>query len=163
MLSRVSFSGTAGNPEAPKSSLSLPKTPSALNPQRLTNFDPSETLDYDNVRASPNRRDRMSIIRTVVIVLRAFLTPRGNIIAENLVLRHQIGLLQRAAKRPALRQSDRILWVWLSRLWPDWRSCLLIVQPAPSFAGIDKVSSSIGAGSLARKPGAQESRQRSAH
>jgi len=24
---------------------------------------------------------------------------------------------------------DRILWVWLSRLWSGWRSALLIVQP----------------------------------
>ena len=24
---------------------------------------------------------------------------------------------------------DRIFWVWLSRIWPDWRSCLVIVRP----------------------------------
>ena len=71
----------------------------------------------------------MSIIRTVVIVLRAFLMPRGNIIAENLALRHQLGILQRSVKRPMLRQWDRILWVWLSRFWAGWRSALLIVQP----------------------------------
>ena len=32
-------------------------------------------------------------------------------------------------KRPRLRQRDRILWVWLSRLWSDWRACLIIAQP----------------------------------
>ena len=32
-------------------------------------------------------------------------------------------------RRPRLRQRDRIFWVWLSRLWPGWRSALLIVQP----------------------------------
>jgi len=42
---------------------------------------------------------------------------------ENLALRHQIGVLQRAArKRPKLTPGDRLLWVWLSRIWSDWRS-----------------------------------------
>ena len=37
--------------------------------------------------------------------------------------------MQRNAKRPRLRQRDRIFWVWLSKLWSDWRSVLVIVQP----------------------------------
>jgi len=32
-------------------------------------------------------------------------------------------------KRPKLRMRDRIFWVLLSRLWPNWRSALAIVQP----------------------------------
>jgi hypothetical protein len=28
-----------------------------------------------------------------------------------------------------LRWTDRALWVWLSRLWNDWRSALLMVKP----------------------------------
>jgi len=31
--------------------------------------------------------------------------------------------------RPKLREGDRIFWVWLSRLWADWRSSLMIVKP----------------------------------
>jgi len=35
---------------------------------------------------------------------------------ENLTLRHQFGVLKRAApKRPELTVSDRLLWVWLCR------------------------------------------------
>jgi hypothetical protein len=50
--------------------------------------------------------------------------------AEILALRHQINILRRSSqKRPRLRVSDRILWVWLSRLWSNWRSALLIVRP----------------------------------
>ena len=50
--------------------------------------------------------------------------------AENLALRHQIGVLQRsAAKRPKLTSGDRLLWICLSRLWRDWRSALAIVKP----------------------------------
>jgi putative transposase len=49
---------------------------------------------------------------------------------ENLALRHQIGVLQRSArKRPKLTPGDRLLWVWLSCLWRDWRSALAIVKP----------------------------------
>jgi len=49
---------------------------------------------------------------------------------ENLALRHQLAVLQRSVKRPELRKRDRAFWVWLSRLWPDWRSALVVVQPA---------------------------------
>ena len=48
---------------------------------------------------------------------------------ENLALRQQLAVLQRTAKRPRLRQRDRIFWVWLSKLWSDWWSVLVIVQP----------------------------------
>ena len=71
----------------------------------------------------------MSVVRVIVAVVRAFLLPRSVMLTENLALRHQLGILQRSVKRPKLRQRDRILWVWLSRLWPNWRSCLIIVKP----------------------------------
>ena len=49
---------------------------------------------------------------------------------ENLALRHQIGVLQRSArKRFNLTPADRLLWVWLSRIWSDWRSALAIIKP----------------------------------
>jgi hypothetical protein len=41
---------------------------------------------------------------------------------ENLALRQQILVLQRSArKRPKLTPEDRLLWVWVSRIWRDWR------------------------------------------
>jgi hypothetical protein len=36
---------------------------------------------------------------------------------------------KQSVKRPKLRPRDRIFWVWLSRLWSNWRSALSIVQP----------------------------------
>ncbi len=49
---------------------------------------------------------------------------------ENVALRHQIGVLRRSVKcRPRLCTADRLLWVWLSRAWSDWRSSLVIVKP----------------------------------
>jgi transposase InsO family protein len=48
---------------------------------------------------------------------------------ENLALRHQLGVLHRSVKRPKLTPPDRVLWVWLSAVWNDWRSVLVIVKP----------------------------------
>jgi len=42
---------------------------------------------------------------------------------EDLALRHQIGVLQRSArKRVKLSPLDRLLWAWLSRIWSDRRA-----------------------------------------
>ena len=71
----------------------------------------------------------MAVLRVFVALIRALLMPRAAILAENLALRHQLGILQWSVKRPRLRQRDRILWVWLSRFWANWRSCLIIVKP----------------------------------
>src|SRR5437867_9788061 len=49
---------------------------------------------------------------------------------ENLALRQQLAVYKRTVNRPKLRRSDRLLWVWLSRVWPAWRQALVIVAPA---------------------------------
>src|SRR5438132_13560513 len=36
---------------------------------------------------------------------------------ENLALRQQLAVYKRTTNRPRLRRSDRVLWVWLSRVW----------------------------------------------
>jgi putative transposase len=49
---------------------------------------------------------------------------------ENLALRHQINVLRRGVgRRLRLSCADRLLWVWLSRLWTAWRSALVVVKP----------------------------------
>jgi putative transposase len=64
------------------------------------------------------------------------LKSRAALQLENIALRHQLGVLQRAAKnrRLHLNASDRFLWGWLSHVWPDWRSVLVIVQPETVLA-----------------------------
>jgi hypothetical protein len=56
--------------------------------------------------------------------------------AEILALRHQLLVLQRSCRGHKLRLGwcDRVLWVWLSQLWNDWRSALLIVKPETVIA-----------------------------
>ena len=45
------------------------------------------------------------------------------------VYRQQLGVYQRSAKRPILKNGDRLFWVVISRLWKDWRSELFVVRP----------------------------------
>lgn len=61
--------------------------------------------------------------------IRALAAGRARLIVENLALRQQLAIYCRTTKRPKLRPRDRVFWVWLSRLWPDWRSALIVVQP----------------------------------
>src|SRR5215471_6532264 len=48
---------------------------------------------------------------------------------ENIALRHQLAVFTREKKRPRLRDRDRLFWITLQRLWKDWRSALVFVQP----------------------------------
>jgi len=63
--------------------------------------------------------------------LRNCLRTRAALHAEILALRHQLLVLQRSNRnrRLRLKPGDRVLWVWISRLWSSWRSALLIVKP----------------------------------
>src|SRR5256712_14095784 len=73
---------------------------------------------------------------TVLFSLRDCFRARAVLQAEILALRHQLLVLQRSSRRPRLRLrwADRVLWVWLSRLWNDWRSALLLVKPETVIA-----------------------------
>jgi len=53
---------------------------------------------------------------------------------EILALRHQLGVVHRSVKRPKLTAADRLLWVWLSEVWINWRSALVIVKPETVIA-----------------------------
>ena len=37
-------------------------------------------------------------------------------------------------RRLRLRSCDRLVWVWLSRVWSNWRSALRIVRPETVIA-----------------------------
>ena len=52
-----------------------------------------------------------------------------NLTAENLALRHQLVVLSRNQKQPALNNRDRMFWIFLSRFWSGWRKAVVIVQP----------------------------------
>jgi hypothetical protein len=52
----------------------------------------------------------------LVATVSSVLKTRAVLQLENIALRHQIGVLQRSAKkRPKLSAADRLLCIWLSR------------------------------------------------
>jgi len=97
--------------------------------QGLARFASCGPISYDSAAQNPNRGVAMGFVSMIVFFLRAVLGNRAAIAAENLALRQQLVVLQVSAKRPKLRKRDLLLWVWLSRLWSGWRSCLMIVKP----------------------------------
>jgi putative transposase len=73
---------------------------------------------------------------SLLAVLHDSFRARVALQAEILALRHQVLVLQRRNQKQRLRLSaaDRLLWVWLSRIWRDWRSALRIVKPETVIA-----------------------------
>jgi hypothetical protein len=50
--------------------------------------------------------------------------------AEIVVLRHQLNVLRRCSpSRPRLTIVDRLIFVWLFRIFPSVRSAITIVEP----------------------------------
>jgi len=72
-------------------------------------------------------------LKNLVILLFEFIRllfkNRHNLILENLLLRQQIIILKRKTKKPKLKNIDRIILIWISKLWNDWKSALIIVKP----------------------------------
>jgi hypothetical protein len=71
----------------------------------------------------------MGASKAMVSRFKTFVVARFHLALENLALRQQLKVLKRSGKRPELRPRDRVFWVLLSALWPDWRSALVIVKP----------------------------------
>jgi hypothetical protein len=51
------------------------------------------------------------------------------LVLENLALRQQLSAMKRTARRPHLRTRDRLFWIVLARLWKNWRTAVVLVQP----------------------------------
>jgi hypothetical protein len=80
---------------------------------------PREDSLLGHVHTALNRSNLAHIVRS-----------RAALQLEILALRHQLHVLERSRPgRVPLRQSDRLLWVLLSRIWPGWRNAVVIVKP----------------------------------
>src|SRR5260370_42648476 len=71
----------------------------------------------------------LSALRLLGAAVSAAVKSRSTLQLENLALRHQLGVLRRSVKRPRMTSVERLLWAWLSEVWNDWRSSLVIVKP----------------------------------
>jgi hypothetical protein len=60
--------------------------------------------------------------------LRFIFRSKQDIALENLALRQQLAVQQRSIKRPKIKNSDRIFWIWMARFWNNWRSSLIVVS-----------------------------------
>jgi len=71
----------------------------------------------------------VSILRVILLLLRALFRDRSQLVLENLDLCQQLAVLRHKASRPRLRRADRAFWVSLARVWDQWRSALILVKP----------------------------------
>ena len=69
------------------------------------------------------------MLKIILFALASAFRSRRQLAIENLVLRHQLEVLQRTAKRPKLTLADRTLLVWISKSLDNWKQHLTIVQP----------------------------------
>ena len=77
----------------------------------------------------------LGLIRLFLGSLVALFRSRAAIVAENLALRHQLGILLRS--RPArlpFTSWDRALWAFALQRFPGWRQRLVIVNPETVIA-----------------------------
>src|SRR5919204_1509604 len=66
----------------------------------------------------------------LVAVLRAAVLGRSDLIAETLLLRHQLAVLTRPTRqRPRLRARDKLVWLLARLVHPDRRQHLVLVRP----------------------------------
>jgi len=81
-------------------------------------------------RLIPFSARMLALFVALLAALRSAIRSRLELEAEILAIRHQLAVLQRQApKRPRLGRTDRLVWILLSRLWPNWRRAIQIVTP----------------------------------
>ena len=67
------------------------------------------------------------VIQAVNTVI--FIRSRGALLGSNIALRQQLVVYLRRQRRPVLKNRDRLFWIVLSRIWPQWKSALVLVKP----------------------------------
>jgi len=78
------------------------------------------------------------LFSALLAFLRALVLPKASLALENAGLRQQLAVCLRCAKPPRLQPGDRIFWVLLRRLWPNWTRPLSIVRPATVIGWCNK-------------------------
>jgi putative transposase len=77
----------------------------------------------------------LTALLSLIVSIRSWFRTRALLQVEILALRHQVAVLKRSQRRRLrLNSADRLFWVWLSRLWSQWRSALFIVKPETVIA-----------------------------
>jgi hypothetical protein len=88
------------------------------------------------------KRPMVALLSQLLLAIRSRFTRRARLEAENLLLRQQLVVLRRKSpRRVRLWNIDRLLLVWLYRLYPSLLDAII--------TGTDVVSAPTGVGSLA--------------
>jgi putative transposase len=72
------------------------------------------------------------VVSALLAFVASLFRSQASLRLEHLALRHQLAVYKLTVPRPRLRPTDptdRLLWGWLSRLWPGWQAALAFVQP----------------------------------
>jgi putative transposase len=73
----------------------------------------------------------VAILSAVVSIFAFRFRGRAALELELVALRHQVTVLRRQRPgRPQLSSLDRLLWVWLYRIWPQIIDAMVLVKPA---------------------------------
>src|SRR5258708_31179752 len=72
----------------------------------------------------------IELLRLILHIMASLFRPRTKLVAEILILRQQLNVLRRqVSRRPQLRNTDRLLFVWLYRWFPSVLSAIAILRP----------------------------------
>src|SRR5712691_7043901 len=72
------------------------------------------------------------MLELLIVISRALaLALRGHreLVLENLALRQQLTAVKRTTKRIHLQTRDRLFWIAFARIWRNWRTAVVLVQP----------------------------------
>jgi hypothetical protein len=73
----------------------------------------------------------ITILLALVSLLSFRVRRRAYLELELIALRHQVSVLRRQRPgRARLFCADRLLWVWLYRIWPQALDAIVLVKPA---------------------------------
>src|SRR5450755_1319617 len=73
----------------------------------------------------------ITVLYALISLLSFRLRSRASLELELIALRHQVTVLRRQyPSRPKLFRADRLLWVWLYRIWPQALHTMVLVKPA---------------------------------
>lgn len=69
-----------------------------------------------------------SIVLLIFEFFRLSFKSKQGLIFENLMLRQQLNIYNRKNKKPKIENIDRIILVWISKIFSKWKSTLVVVK-----------------------------------
>src|SRR5688500_365066 len=80
-------------------------------------------------RSAISRMTKPIVHRLTLETLADLVRTKPQLVAENLLLRHQLIVLNRSVKRPHFTRADRALVILLVSRLQTWKDALLIIKP----------------------------------